>query len=303
MATVNRNFLYQLVHPRTNVIMQFSPFGTSVSSEFSRPGTTYVLPGTNSPVDAIGDAPNAMAGRTLVFTFIRPYNVNNDGSLETFTEAQDDFKRMVAHGRRMTAVLQTVTGKLRYGRVKLLSLPDKPSENDDVAAVFSATFDLNPPYWSDLYPESAVIYDVADITYDLGTHVYDDDGYHVSTMPLTIQIDRTAATLPDFGATFAFYGPLGGSSGFRFTNNSINPHMMFTVPTALAANQMLVIECSTESVRLNAVPRSDLLVLPAGQFDVMMFESGIVNNCLIENLGTGGTSGGYITIDTVNTYA
>lgn len=301
MAQIKRNYLFQLIHPTTNVIMEFWPYGTSLESSFDRPGNSFIVPGVNSPIDAVGEAANSIGGRTLAFTIIRPYNLVS-GVKETFTEAQDEFKRMVAHGLRMSAVLKTVKGDLRYGRVKLLSLPDRPSQDDDVAAIFTATFDLNPPYWRELYPENAVIYDRDDLTYDLGEHYYDDDGFDLTAAVVNTQIDRLQSTLPDYGSTFTIYGPYGGDNGIRITNVSINPDMFFTIPSKIQANQMLVIECATESVRLNAAPRPDLLVLPQGQFDVMMFEAGIENQIRIECLGANALINGYITIDTVNKY-
>lgn len=302
MPRALRTYLYQLVHPTTGVTMEFDPWGNSSESSFDRPMSTYVVPGMNSPMDAIGDAANAMSSRQLSFTFVRPYAVVN-GVKETFSEAQADFKRMVAHGKRMTAVRKTTTGTLQFGRVKLTSLPDKPSADDDIAAVFTATFDLTPPWWNDLHATSAHVYDLGGLVYDVGNIIYDDDAFHLNATSLTVQVDSVAATLPDYGAQFVFYAPFGGDSGIRLTNQSVFPNMSFTIPIKLTGTQMLVIDAATEAVRLNAIPRPDLLIIPRGQFDVMILEAGLKNNLLVESLGANQLSGGKLSIESLNKYA
>lgn len=306
MVTPKRDYLYKLIHPTTNVEMVFNAWGTSSDSTFERPSNIYVLPGTNSPADAYGDAANPMAARTLTFKFVRPYATITEGEttrLETFTEAQTEFKRMVAHGKRMTAVKKTVTGEELYGRLKLVSLPDTPDQDDDVAAIFSATFDMNPPYWKDLYPANFNIYDKCDWTYDIGDHTYDDDSFPLNATSLTIEIDRTKSSLPDYGAIFGIHAIFGGDGGFKITNTSVTPQTSFTILHKAIGDEFVVVDCRTEAIRLSGTPRPDLLSLPQGQFDVMLLEAGIINILRIECLGVSQQSGGFITVDSVNKYA
>jgi hypothetical protein len=209
------------------------------------------------------------------------------------------------HGKRFTAVKKTVDGDLRYARFKLTGLKDASNDDDDIAAIFEATFDMNPPYWYYLHREGLPVFDSVGWTFNIGNHKFNDSalfGYILDSTSKTIHIDNTKATLPDYGSTITITGKapdgFGGSGGFKITNTSIDPPMSLTIPARILNGQTLTISCATEAVRLNTLPRPDLLVLPRGQFDVFCVEAGIVNNITIETIGSAPTLHGYMDVDT-----
>jgi hypothetical protein len=306
-----RDYLYQIQHPTIkSKVMTFEPLGNTFDSDVSRPGSTYVVPGANGPIDNFGDAANPMGSRSYSFRFIKPYEVYEDGTRETYTHATDEFRRMVVHGKRFTAVKKTVEGELRYARFKLTGLKDGSNPDDAVAATFEATFDMNPPYWYHLHREGIPIFNEVGWIFNVGGHIFNDPadfGFILNQTRQTIHIDNTLSTLPDYGARIIIQGKApsgyGGVQGIRLTNTSIDPPLSITYTQPAYYGHMIIIDTATEAVRVNGLPFPSLVSIPRGQFDMFCIEAGIVNNIDVEILGATYGLNGYLDIDTKPKFA
>jgi hypothetical protein len=308
-------YLHQLIAP-DGTVMEFEPWWGDVGgikSDFERPGATYVVPGSDTPIDPFGAGGNPVAPRTYEVTFLHCYEALPDGTREQFQLVHDRFRRMVAHGQTMRAVERCPDGSLRYGWLKLVRLPGDRQRDDKVRAILAATFAMVEPYWSGLLPANARVFGTPGLVFGVGGLKFGPVATPLAAASQTITIDNRAATYPDYAARISVAGAYGGARGLRLTNlSATRPYRGRAVPLAvgisrpLAAGEQLVIECGVESVRINGIPAYGLLTLgpddAPGQLEFMRIEPGVENVLLVEALGASPATGGSLSIRSLRKY-